>query len=323
MTIGQKNTETRSIDFVSKIKPLGGLSLVLFLLSLIFLLVKGLPYGIDFSGGTEIQIHFQEKASVGEVRQVVEGLKVSHLSVQEFGGPQDYLIRFQLPQASSAKESNEIQNQAVASVKNSFVQGSLQSLKPEIVRVDSVGPQVGADLKKSGFLSVFYSLLLILIYIAMRFDYKFSPGAVLCLVHDVVITLALFSLLGKELNVPIVAAVLTLIGFSLNDTIVVFDRIRETSLLHTKLSFAEVINKAINDVWKRTIVTSGTTLSVSLALLFLTTGTISDIALVMSIGIIVGTYSSIYVASPLTLWVDTLLGDKPLNIIPKPRFSDK
>lgn len=310
------------IDFVGKIGIFGGISAVLTILSFIFLAVKGLPYGIDFLGGTEIQIKFSAPALVADVRAATQNLNVSNLSVQEFGGPTEFLIRFQLPTGVSAQEANEAQNRAVESIKQALTNGNLSTLNPEIVRVDSVGPQVGAELKKSGFLSVFYSLLIILIYIAMRFDYKFAPGAVLCLIHDVAISLAVYTALGKEVNVPVIAAVLTLIGFSLNDTIVVFDRIRETSAAYAKASFSQIINKSINDMWQRTLVTSGTTLSVSLALFIFTSGTISDIALIMSVGIIIGTYSSVYVAAPLTLWLDKLIGDKPLNIIPKPKFSD-
>lgn len=319
--MGTRAQDFGKIDFVGKIGLFGGISGLLVIFSLAFLYVKGLPYGIDFLGGTEIQIQFSAEAKAADVRAATEGLKVSNLSVQEFGSPRDYLIRFQLPTNVSAEQANEDQNQAVQIMKSALETGNLASLSPQILRVDSVGPQVGAELKKSGFLSVFYSLLLILIYIAMRFDYKFSPGAVLCLIHDVAITLAIYTLLGKEVNVPVIAAILTLIGFSLNDTIVVFDRIRETAGDFAKATFSQVINKSINDMWQRTIVTSGTTLSVSTALFIFTTGTISDIALVMSVGIIIGTYSSIYVAAPLTLWIDTLLGDKPLNIIPKPKFS--
>jgi preprotein translocase subunit SecF len=320
--MGTRVQDFGKIDFAGKFRLFGGISLFLTVASALFLAFKGIPYGIDFLGGTEIQIQFSGNASVSDVRAATENLKVSNLSVQEFGSASEYLVRFQLPTDVSATEVNTAQNQAVESIKSALGAGALASLNPQIVRVDSVGPQVGKELKKSGFLSVFYSLLLILIYIAMRFDYKYSPGAVLCLVHDVVITLGFYALVGKEVNVPVIAALLTLIGFSLNDTIVVFDRIRETSHYYPKAKFSQIINKSINEMWPRTVVTSGTTLAVSLALFTLTTGTISDIALIMSVGIIVGTYSSIYVAAPLTLWVDTLLGDKPLNIIPKPKFSE-
>lgn len=320
--MGTRSQDFGKIDFIGKAGLFGSISALVFILSLAYLLVKGLPYGIDFLGGSEIQIQFSEPVGIDQVRAATGNLQVSNLSVQEFGSDKDFLVRFQLPEAATASESNQAQNLAVETLKNTLMSQELAGLNPEILRVDSVGPQVGAELKKSGFLSVFYSLLIVLIYIGMRFDYKFSPGAVLCLFHDAVITLALYSLTGREMNVPVIAAILTLIGFSLNDTIVVFDRIRETDQSYSKANFAQVINKSINDMWQRTLVTSGTTLSVSLALFFLTTGTISDIAFIMSVGIVIGTYSSIYVAAPFTLWFDKLMGDKPLNIIPQPKFSD-
>lgn len=316
------NNSVNEIDFVGKIKTFGAISLLLVILSLVFLVVRGLPYGIDFKGGSEIQITFKQPVSVVDLRSASSGLQVNNLSVQEFGSDLDFLVRFQLPALDDVKAANLAQNQAVEALKTVLNQGTFLAAQPEIVRVDSVGPQVGAELKKSGFLSVFYSLLFILVYIGMRFDYKFAPGAVICLFHDVVITLAIYALLGKEMNVPVIAAILTLIGFSLNDTIVVFDRIREIAEAKLKLNFSQVINKSINQMWKRTVVTSGTTLSVSLALYFLTSGTISDIAFIMSVGIIVGTYSSIYVAAPLTMWIDTLIGDKEFTLIPKPKFSE-
>jgi preprotein translocase subunit SecF len=173
-----------------------------------------------------------------------------------------------------------------------------------------VGPQVGAELKRNGFLAVFYCLLVILIYVGLRFDYKYSPGAVICLFHDAVITLAIFVLVGKEVNVPILAAILSLIGFSLNDTIVVFDRIRETEDHYRHKSISFIINKAINDMLERTIITSGTTFVSALSLYLFAGGTVSDIAFAICVGIFFGTYSSIYVAAPLILFVDKLKSAK-------------
>ncbi|PIS11203.1 MAG: protein translocase subunit SecF, partial [Bdellovibrio sp. CG10_big_fil_rev_8_21_14_0_10_47_8] len=184
------------------------------------------------------------------------------------------------------------------------VNTELASAQPDIRRVDSVGPQVGAELKRNGFLAVFYCLLVILIYVGLRFDYKYAPGAVVCLAHDVIITLAIFNLTGREINVPILAALLTLIGYSLNDTIVVFDRMRETEGPYRERGTAFVINKAINDMFERTVITSGTTFVSALALFIFAGGTVSDIAFAMCIGILFGTYSSIYVAAPLILLVE-------------------
>jgi preprotein translocase subunit SecF len=169
-----------------------------------------------------------------------------------------------------------------------------------------VGPQVGAELKRSGVLAVFYCLLVILIYVAMRFDYLYSPGAVICLLHDAVITLAIFVLVGKEVNVPILAAILSLIGFSLNDTIVVFDRIRETEHTYKGHGWAFIINRAINDMLGRTLITSGTVFVSSLCLYIFAGGVVSDIAFAICVGIFFGTYSSIYIAAPLILVMEKL-----------------
>ncbi|MCS6837748.1 MAG: protein translocase subunit SecF [Bdellovibrionaceae bacterium] len=311
-------------DFVGKIPFFGTISAVLFVAMSLYLIFKGLPYGIDFVGGTELQIQFSKDVPIGDLRVALGTLGAVKPSVQEYGDAKNYLIRFQLPISDqmTPSEINKLQNETVDKIKNLVTSGSFQENAGEVVRVDSVGPQVGQELKRSGVLAVFYSLLLILIYIAMRFDYKFSPGAVLCLIHDVVITLGVYALSGREINVPVIAAVLTLIGYSLNDTIVVFDRIRETEQGNPKLPFKAVINRALNEMWQRTVVTSGTTLVVGVALLFVTQGAISDIALILTVGIVVGTYSSIYIASPLTLWLDQWLGRHQFDIFPKPKFSD-
>ena len=175
-------------------------------------------------------------------------------------------------------------------------------------RVDTVGPQVGSELKRNGLLAAFYSFLVILIYVAMRFDYNYAPGAVLCLVHDSIFTLGIFAMLGREVNVQIMAAVLTLIGYSLNDTIVTYDRIRETYPNYKQFGLRFIINKAINDMLGRTFLTAGCTLMAVTSLYFLGGGVISDIGFTLIIGILIGTYSSVYVAAPLILVMDSLQG---------------
>jgi preprotein translocase subunit SecF len=200
---------------------------------------------------------------------------------------------------------NDRLNQSLVQLRTA-IETQFKDANPDIRRVDSVGPQVGAELKRNGFLSVFYCLLVILIYIAFRFDVKYAPGAVICLFHDAVITLGLFVLVGKEVNVPILAAIMTLIGFSLNDTIVVFDRIRETESGFRDKDYGFIINKAINDMLGRTLITSGTTFVSALCLYLFAGGTVSDIAFAICVGILFGTYSSIYVAAPLIMVMDKL-----------------
>lgn len=289
-------------DFVGKAPLFGGLSLVLVLASLIYLGIHGIRYGIDFSGGTEVQVKFSEAIPIDQVRAVVDKLDLMNPTLHSLAvdSGSEYIVRFQTPKGATEKEVNDKQNAAVGALKTA-IETQLQAQGPEIRRVDSVGPQVGAELKRNGLLAVFYSLLVILIYVALRFDYKYAPGAVLCLAHDAIITLAIFVLAGKEVNIPILAAILTLIGYSLNDTIVVFDRIRETETDFKNQDTKFVINRSINDMLGRTVITSGTTFVSALCLWIFAVGDVSDIAFAMTIGIFFGTYSSIYVAAPLML----------------------
>ena len=244
-------------DFVGRVGLFGGISLFLVVASLIFIAIKGISYGIDFKGGTEIQVKFKDSISIDQVRSSVGNLGLGDVGVQAFGEGNEFIIRFQGVKAATDKETNELLNASIIKVRD-HINTEFAAAGPDIRRVDTVGPQVGAELKRNGFLAVFYCLLVILIYVALRFDYKYSPGAVVCLAHDVIITLAIFVLVGKEVNVPILAAMLTLIGYSLNDTIVVFDRIREMEITYKGRSLGFIINKAINDMFVRTLITSGT-----------------------------------------------------------------
>ncbi len=305
----KKELDSGKFDFVGKIGLFGGLSLLFVLVSIIFLLVKGVTYGIDFRGGTELQVKFGQKVEIADIRKTLETADLGDVGVQSIGEENEFVVRFQGKSGKSDKETNDILNSSISKLKDA-IGTQLAKYEPEIRRVDTVGPQVGAELKRNGLLAVFYCLLVILIYVALRFDYKYAPGAVLCLAHDAIITLAIFVAVGKEVNIPILAAVLTLIGYSLNDTIVVFDRIRETEHLYKDRGIRFIINKSINDMFTRTLITSGTTFTSALCLYFLAGGTISDIAFAMCIGIFFGTYSSIYVAAPLILLTEKLTPSK-------------
>lgn len=290
-------------DFVGKVGIFGGISLALVVASIIFLIIHGVNYGIDFKGGTEIQVRFAQPVTIHQVREAVEKLNLGEVGVQGFGEVSEYVIRFQGKVGRTDKETNEILSKDIANVKD-MIATQFATQGPDFRRVDSVGPQVGAELKRNGFLAVFYSLLVILIYVAIRFDYKYAPGAVLCLFHDAAITLGIYVAVGKEVNVPILAAILSLIGYSLNDTIVVFDRIRETESHYKEKGIHFIINKAINDMLVRTLITSGTTFTSALCLYIFAGGEVSDIAFAVAIGIFFGTYSSIYVAAPLVLMME-------------------
>ncbi|MBC7465428.1 MAG: protein translocase subunit SecF [Bdellovibrio sp.] len=309
--ISNTNTESYGrFDFVGKVGIFGGISVALVLISLFYIAFKGITYGIDFKGGTEIQVKFEKPVTIDHVRSAVGRVGLGDVGVQSFGEGNEYIVRFQGEKGATDKETNDLLNKSIAEVKmhltNEFKDSGI-----DFRRTDTVGPQVGAELKRNGFLAVFYCLLIILIYVGLRFDYKFAPGAVICLAHDVVITLAIFIFVGKEVNVPILAAMLTLIGFSLNDTIVVFDRIRETEHMYKDKGSAFVINKSINDMFVRTVITSGTTFVSSLCLFIFAGGIVSDIAFAICIGIFFGTYSSIYVAAPAILVMEKL------NLSPK------
>ena len=297
-------------DFVGKVGIFGGISLLLVVVSMMYIAIRGINYGIDFKGGTEVQVKFSQPVTIEQIRSSVEGLALGEVGVQAFGEGSEFVIRFQGVHGTTDKETNELLLKSIGSLKDK-INATFGAQTPEIRRVDTVGPQVGGELKRNGFLAVFYCLLVILIYVGLRFDYKYSPGAVVCLFHDAVITLAIFMLVGKEVNIPILAAILTLMGFSLNDTIVVFDRIRETEHAYREKGFSFIINKAINDMLGRTLITSGTVFTSALCLFIFANGVVADIAFAICVGILFGTYSSIYVAAPMILLFEKL---KPVKL---------
>jgi preprotein translocase subunit SecF len=203
------------------------------------------------------------------------------------------------------EETNALVNAAVKKITTGL---STNFEGAELRKVDTVGPQIGQELRTNGLLAVFYSLIMILIYVGFRFDFQFAPGAVICLFHDAIITLGVFALFQKEVNVQTLAAILTIIGYSLNDTIVNFDRVRENIPLYKKRALDFIVNRSVNEVLSRTILTSVTTLLAVLCLFILGKGVVRDLAFTLAIGVVVGTYSSIYVASPLTILFDRWMG---------------
>ncbi len=298
---GSVKEDHGKIDFVQIAPLMGGISVLLTIAAIALIMIKGLNYGIDFAGGTEIQLRFPQAVDALQLRKTIEDIGVKNPSVQSFGGTNEFLIRLETPVGASEKETNKMITANVKKIRDEL-KGKFNLSEDGVLRVDTVGPAVGAELRNRGLLAAFYSFLVILIYVAMRFDYKYAPGAVLCLVHDSIFTIGVFSLLGREFNVQIMAAVLTLIGYSLNDTIVTFDRIRETAPRYRGImSMKWIINKAVNDMLGRTILTSGCTMIAVLALYFFGGGVIAEIAFTLIIGIVIGTYSSVYVAAPLIL----------------------
>lgn len=279
-------------------------------LSLLLIVSQGLNYGVDFSGGTEIQVQFQSgDVTSKSLTEAVSNLGLEKPTVQTFSDDNEFLVRFQNPKGSSEKETNQLLNGQILKVKDTL-KAQFQAQAPEVRRVDSVGPAIGEELRFKGLLAAFYSLVLILIYISLRFDFKYAPGAVIALFHDSVIVLGALTLLGREINVQTVAAILTIIGYSLNDTIVCFDRVRENEAIDKKGDFKGLIDRSLSEVLSRTVFTSLTTLFALVAIFVFARGSLADFALALIIGVIVGTYSSLFVANPILLLMDKFLNKR-------------
>lgn len=278
------------IDFVGKRQLWIGLSIVAILATFVLFYVKGLNYGIDFTGGAEVQLRVPPTWDIGKVRAEMEAGDIKGLKVQQIGEitSHQFLIKAQ----GDEKSLNLISKQVIDTLAKTLKPGEF-----EIQRVDVVGPAAGSSLRMSGFLSMFYALLCILVYVTVRFDYRYSPGAVLALVHDSVITLGVFIITQKQFDLQILAALLALIGYSNNDTIIVYDRVRETIHLHPELTIDQAVNRAVNETLGRTILTSLCTFLTVFALWLFGGKVIEDFAFTLMVGIVVGTYSSIFIAS--------------------------
>jgi preprotein translocase subunit SecF len=284
-----------NLDFVGKRRLAVIFSGVLILIGLVSLVVKGGPnYGIDFAGGSLVQVKFAKATTAKDIKTALKDLDLRGLTVQQFGDEaNEFLLRAQ-------ESSSELEG--LAQAVGGALDASYGADQAEIRRVEMVGPQVGKDLRQKGLMAILYAMIGILIYVTWRFEFRFAVGAILALVHDVLITLGIFSLSGKEIDLPIIAAFLAIIGYSLNDTIIVYDRIRENQGKHGKQGLEFLINRSINETLSRTLLTSGTTLLVVLALFIFGGGVIHNFAFALLIGVLIGTFSSIFVASPLLIF---------------------
>jgi len=285
------------IDFLGKRKIALIFSGVLLLLSLGLIAGKGLNFGIDFTGGTLVEVKFKEAPAIADIRKALAPAGYSQAIIQEFGAPEEILIRVQNQDASDSSEiSTDILDALGA---------GLGADAAEMRRVEFVGPQVGEELTQAGIMAVLFAMIAILIYVTFRFKLRFAIGADAALLHDITILVGIFALTGKEFSLPVVAAILTVIGYSLNDTIVVFDRIRENFAFNRKKKHpddeVDVVNSSINQTLGRTLMTSVTTLLVVFSLFIFGGEVIHDFAFALIVGIVVGTYSSIYIASPVML----------------------
>jgi preprotein translocase subunit SecF len=285
-----------NIDFVGKRTLWAGLSVAAIVLTIVLFFTRGLNYGIDFTGGAEVQIKTPMTWDITKVRNEMESGGLKNVKVQQIGetGQHQFLIKAQ----GDASSLNKV-SQFVTDILNK----SLKSNEYEIQRVDVVGPAAGSSLRMSGFLSMFYALLSILVYVTIRFDYRYSPGAVLALFHDSMITLGVFIVTQKQFDLQILAALLALIGYSNNDTIIVYDRVRETTHAHPELSIDKAVNRAVNETLARTLLTSLCTFFTVFALWALGGKVIEDFAFTLMVGIVIGTYSSIFVASSIVIMI--------------------
>jgi len=279
----------KNIQFNKFYNQLNIISLILIVASLILLLFKGLNYGVDFKGGTLIEIRVEQSSSkISSIRDSFNQMNLGDVSVKNFGNKTDYIVKFEKQSSNDTKFIDNIKTKLSSSIGN-----------VDFRRVENVGPKVSAELLKSGIIAIGLSLAAMLLYIWIRFEWQFSLGAIFALFHDVIITLGIFSLFSLEINLSIVAAILTIVGYSMNDTVVIFDRVRENLKKYADIKIFELTNISINETLSRTIITSVTTLLALLSIYFFGGEVLKGFSLAMILGVIFGTYSSIYIANPI------------------------
>ena len=282
--------ENRNIPFNKFYKLFNILSLSLILVSLLLLIFKGLNYGVDFKGGTLIEIRSLDKTlNISDLRKSFNNLNLGDVTVKRFGNDNDYVVKFEKKQSIEENFIENIKIELKKDIGNIF----------EFRRVESVGPKVSSELLKSGVIAIALSLGAMLIYIWIRFEWQFSLGAIIALFHDIIITLGFFSLLNLEINLSIVAAVLTIVGYSMNDTVVIFDRVRENLKKFSDIKIYEITIISINQTLSRTLITSITTLLALVSIFIFGGAILKGFSFAMILGVIIGTYSSIYIANPI------------------------
>ena len=279
---------TKNINFVSNFKKANTASVIIFILSIFFIIFKGLNYGIDFKGGTLIELRSETSLNASTIRDALKTMNLGDVNVKKFGRDGDYLIKI---------EQKNNSNNLIPGIKNKL-SANLNS-EIDFRRVENVGPKVSSELLESSIIAISLALAAMLFYIWVRFEWQFSVGSIVALFHDVVITLGIFSVLSLEINLSIIAAVLTIVGYSMNDTVVIYDRIRENLLKYSKISISDIANLSINETLARTIITSVTTLLALVSIYVLGGEILRGFSFAMILGVIIGTYSSIFVAAPI------------------------
>ncbi len=299
-----------NLNFINHFKKCNIFSIFLALISLVFIVIKGLNYGIDFKGGTLIEIRVEnENIKISDIRDSLNKIELGDVNVKNFGDNNDFLIKIEKKLKNNEKLISEIKS-------------SLDKSLNETVnyrRIESVGPKVSAELLKSGIISICLALLVMLFYIWFRFEWQFSLGSIIALFHDVLITIGVFSILSIEINLSIVAAVLTIVGYSMNDTVVIYDRIRENLSKYNKLDVDQISNISINETLSRTLITSVTTLLALFSIFILGGEILKGFSFAMILGVFIGTYSSIFVASPVLKYLKVTyktLEKEEENIVP-------
>ncbi len=282
-------------NFISKFKISNIFSLFLVILSLILIIFKGLNFGIDFKGGTLIELRIDsENIRINEVRSSFSNMNLGDVNVKEFGKKGDYLIKFEKKEFNNEINLKKIKENVINNL----------GIDVNFRRVENVGPKVSSELLNSGLLAISLALGAMLFYIWVRFEWQFSLGSILAIFHDVFITIGIFSLLSLEINLSIVAAVLTIVGYSMNDTVVIYDRIRENLSKFSSSNISDIANTSINETLSRTIITSVTTLLALLSIFILGGAILKGFSFAMIIGVIIGTYSSIFVAAPILKYLN-------------------
>ena len=278
-----------NINFVSAFKKANIISIIIFTLSVFFVFFKGLNYGIDFKGGTLIELRTDTSVQVSSIRESLKSMNLGDVNVKRFGKKGDYLIK--------VEQKNTDNSNIILEIKKTLTNNLNSEL--DFRRVENVGPKVSSELLESSIIAISLALAAMLFYIWVRFEWQFSVGSIIALFHDVVITLGIFSLLSLEINLSIIAAVLTIVGYSMNDTVVIYDRIRENLLKYNKVNISDISNLSINETLARTIITSVTTLLALISIYILGGEILRGFSFAMILGVLIGTYSSIFVASPI------------------------
>ena len=286
---------SKDIKFSNFYKKLNMVSIILIIMSILIILIKGLNLGVDFKGGTLIEVRTENASTnIAEIRQSLLKMKLGDVTVKKFGKENDYLVKIEINNTNDENFIKSINDQLTSDL------GSVVNFR----RVENVGPKVSSELLKSGLLAISLSLAAMLFYIWIRFEWQFSLAAIIALLHDVIITVGIFSFLSYEINLSIVAAVLTIVGYSMNDTVVIFDRIRENLKKYSKIHIIEIANISTNETLSRTLITSITTLLALLSIYILGGAILKGFSFAMIVGVIFGTYSSIFVAAPILTYTN-------------------